>query len=139
YVTLNGVKIMARGAGGQMRGMRYGSTRPQLIILDDLEGDENVSTKDQMQKTRNWFNEDALPALDKDGMCLYLGTILCYDSLLDLVIRKDGRFESRRYRPSRHSPKTSLFGTNGRTYTSLMMQKRPLKLEISMRRIRTSC
>lgn len=98
YVTLNGVKIMARGAGGQMRGMRYGSTRPQLIILDDLEGDENVSTKDQMQKTRNWFNEDALPALDKDGMCLYLGTILCYDSLLDLVIRKDGRFESRRYK-----------------------------------------
>lgn len=98
YVTLNGVKVMARGAGGQIRGMRFGSTRPDLLILDDLEGDENVSTKEQMQKTRDWFNEDALPALSKNGICLYLGTILSYDSLLDLVIRKDGRFESRRYK-----------------------------------------
>lgn len=99
YVTRNGVKIMARGAGGQMRGMRFGNTRPQLMIFDDLEGEEDVNTKEQRVKMRNWFNEEALPAMDKvKGIALYVGTILCYDSLLDLVIRKDRRFKSRRYR-----------------------------------------
>lgn len=98
YVTLNGVKIMARGAGGQMRGMRYGKSRPELMIFDDLEGQENVSTPDQMRKTQAWFNEAALPALARDGIAVYLGTVLCYDSLLDRTIRQDKRFESRRYR-----------------------------------------
>lgn len=99
YVTSNGVKVMARGAGGQMRGMRFGNTRPQLMIFDDLEGEEDVNTKEQRAKMRNWFNEEALPAMDKvKGIALYVGTILCYDSLLDIVIRKDRRFKSKRYR-----------------------------------------
>src|SRR5699024_10753754 len=63
YVTQNGVKVMARGAGGQMRGMRYGSTRPQLMILDDLESEEDVRTKEQRAKILAWFNEEALPAI----------------------------------------------------------------------------
>lgn len=98
YVTLNNVKIMARGAGRQIRGMRFGKLRPELLILDDLEGQEHVSTSDQMEKMRKWFDEDALPAMDRKGMCLYLGTILCYDSLLDKVVRERGDFESRRYK-----------------------------------------
>ena len=98
YVTQNGVKVMARGAGKQIRGMRFGKTRPELLILDDLEGEEHISTSDQMDKIEKWFNEQALPAMDKDGICLYLGTILCYDSLLDKVVRTRGDFESRRYK-----------------------------------------
>lgn len=99
YVTQNGVKVMARGAGGQMRGMRYGSTRPQLMILDDLESDEDVRTKEQRAKILSWFNEEALPAIDKSkGKVIYVGTILSFDSLLDIVIREDKRFRSRRYK-----------------------------------------
>ena len=99
YVTQNGVKVMARGAGGQMRGMRYGSTRPQLMILDDLESEEDVRTKEQRAKILAWFNEEALPAIDKSkGKVIYVGTILSFDSLLDIVIREDKRFRSRRYK-----------------------------------------
>ena len=99
YVTQNGVKVMARGAGGQMRGMRYGSTRPQLMILDDLESEEDVRTKEQRAKILAWFNEEALPAIDKSkGKVIYVGTILSFDSLLDVVIREDKRFRSRRYK-----------------------------------------
>src|SRR5699024_10491112 len=47
----------------------------------------------------NWFNEEALPAIDKEkGKVLYVGTILSFDSLLDVVIRRDRRFKSRRYK-----------------------------------------
>lgn len=98
YITLNGVQVMARGAGKQIRGMRYGKLRPQLLILDDLEGQEHISTSDQMAKIEKWFNEEVLPAMDKKGVCLYLGTILCYDSLLDKVVRTRGDFTSRRYK-----------------------------------------
>lgn len=99
YITLNGVKVMARGAGGQIRGMRYGNVRPELIIFDDLESDEDVRTKDSREKLRQWFNEEALPAMSKEnGKALYVGTILGFESLLDEVIRKDRRFRSRRYK-----------------------------------------
>ncbi|MED4172572.1 phage terminase large subunit [Halalkalibacterium halodurans] len=97
YITANGVKVVAKGANTQIRGARHGNKRPQVIILDDLEGKENVSTPDQMRKTRAWFDEELLPAMAKDGICLYLGTILCYDSLLDYVIRERRDFESRKY------------------------------------------
>lgn len=118
YVTSNGVKVMARGAGGQMRGMRFGNTRPQLMIFDDLEGEEDVNTKEQRAKMRNWFNEEALPAMDKvKGIALYVGTILCYDSLLDIVIRKDRRFKSRRYKAvERFADNTELWDEWRRIY-----------------------
>ena len=104
YVTRNGVKIMARGAGKQIRGMRFGKLRPELLILDDLEGEEHISTSEQMDKIEKWFNEQALPAMAKNGMCLYLGTILCYDSLLDKVVRTRKDFESRRYKAVKSFP-----------------------------------
>ena len=36
-VLANGVAINARGRGAQIRGLKHGSFRPDLIILDDLE------------------------------------------------------------------------------------------------------
>lgn len=99
YITLNGVKVMARGAGGQMRGMRFGNVRPELIVLDDLESDEDVRTPVAREKIRNWFNEEVLPAMSKsNGKALYVGTILGYESLLEHVISKDRRFKSKRYK-----------------------------------------
>ena len=104
YVTQNGVKVMAVGAGKQIRGMRFGKLRPELMILDDLEGEEHVSTAEQMEKMEDWFQDQALPALSKDGLCLYLGTILAYNSLLDKVVRNRGDFESRKYKAVKEFP-----------------------------------
>lgn len=98
YITKNGVKVEARGAGGQMRGLRHGDTRPDMLVLDDLEDESSTNTPEQIAKMENWFNSALLPNLSNDGgICVYLGTILCYDSLLDKVIKNRKDFKCRKY------------------------------------------
>src|SRR5690625_5034316 len=97
FITNSGIKVEAKGLGTQVRGLRHGSTRPDLFILDDIESDESTSTPEQIAKAKAWFNDSMLPALAKDGLVIYLGTILCYGSLLHYVIEERRDFESKRY------------------------------------------
>ena len=51
----SGVKIEAIGSGKKIRGRRHKQWRPDLIVCDDLENDENVNTPEQRKKLRDWF------------------------------------------------------------------------------------
>lgn len=96
YITTSGTKVEAKGLGTQTRGLRHGNTRPDLFILDDLESKDSTNTPELIEKSKRWFNEEMLPALSKDnGICVYLGTILCYGSLLHYVINERKDFKSR--------------------------------------------
>lgn len=97
FITSSGTKVEAKGLQVQMRGLRHGNTRPDLFILDDLESKDSTNTPDLIEKSKAWFREEMLPALSKNGICIYLGTILCYDSLLDYVIRERRDFKSRKF------------------------------------------
>src|SRR5690625_780901 len=97
FITSSNIKVEAKGLGTQVRGLRHGSTRPDLFILDDLESDESTSTAEQIAKAKAWFNDSMLPALSKEGIVIYLGTILCYGSLLHYVIEERRDFESRKF------------------------------------------
>lgn len=97
FITTSNIKVEAKGLGTQVRGLRHGSTRPDLFILDDIESDESTSTAEQIAKARAWFNDSMLPALAKGGLVIYLGTILCYGSLLHYVLEERRDFESRRF------------------------------------------
>lgn len=97
FVTSTNAKVEAKGLGTQTRGLRHGSSRPTLAILDDLESKESTNTSELIEKSKAWFREEMLPSLSEDGLVVYLGTILCFDSLLDYVIRERGDFESRKY------------------------------------------
>ena len=97
FITNSGIKVEAKGLGTQVRGLRHGSTRPDLFILDDIESDESTSTPEQITKAKAWFNDSMLPAIAKDGLVIYLGTILCYGSLLHYVLEERKDFESRRF------------------------------------------
>src|SRR5690625_210104 len=97
FITSSNIKVEAKGLGTQVRGLRHGSTRPDLFILDDIESDESTSTADQITKAKAWFNDSMLPALAKGGIVIYLGTILCYGSLLHYVLEERRDFESRKF------------------------------------------
>src|SRR5690625_84184 len=97
YITSSNIKVEAKGLGTQVRGLRHGSSRPDLFILDDIESDESTSTADQITKAKAWFNDSMLPALAKGGIVIYLGTILCYGSLLHYVLEERRDFESRKF------------------------------------------
>lgn len=97
YITKSGTKVEGKGLGTQTRGLRHGSSRPDLFILDDLESEASTNTPDLIEKSKTWFREEMLQAMSKEGICVYLGTILCYGSLLHHVIEERRDFESRKF------------------------------------------
>lgn len=88
-VKVNGhlLKIEAFGAGAKLRGTRFLSYRPDLIILDDIENDENVLSKAYRDKLENWYKKAVkkLPALKSNYNIIIVGTILHYDSVLSRI------------------------------------------------------
>ena len=93
----NGVKIEALGAGKKIRGRRHKQWRPDLILCDDLENDENVNTAEQRKKLRDWFYKAVEKAGDTYTDIVYIGTLLHYDALLANVA-KNPEYEAVRYK-----------------------------------------
>lgn len=87
-LTRNDIKMQAFGAGKRMRGLRHGPHRPDFVLLDDLENDENVATPAQRDKLWSWLNKTVLNLGGPDGSLdvLSVGTILHYDSVLARVL-----------------------------------------------------
>ncbi|NVM78892.1 putative phage terminase large subunit-like protein [Duganella sp. SG902] len=87
-VTKNDVKVEVFGSGKKIRGRRHGPYRPDLIIGDDLENDENVRSPEQRDKLLSWVNKSllSLGAADDSMDVFIIGTILHYDSVLSRLI-----------------------------------------------------
>lgn len=90
-VTDNNIHLVGKSAGQSLRGIKYNSIRPDLIIIDDLENDENVETDGQRIKLYNWFTKVLLKCGGINPIFVYIGTVLNYDALLYKVIH-DVRF-----------------------------------------------
>ncbi|MFW2439112.1 MAG: phage terminase large subunit [Arenicellales bacterium] len=88
-VTANDCKVKAAGSGKRLRGMRHGPYRPDLIVLDDIENDENVRSKTQRDKLESWLKKAVLKLGPPDGSMdlIYIGTILHYDSVLNRTMK----------------------------------------------------
>ena len=63
-------RLMAKGAEQKLRGLKWGSKRPDLIVGDDLEDDEQVLNKDRREKFRKWFFGALIPARSMNGKVL---------------------------------------------------------------------
>lgn len=85
-ITRNNVRILALGARKKIRGRRFKNKRPDLIICDDLENDENTQNPDQRKKNENWFFKAVSKAGDESTDIIIVGTIIHYDSLLTKLI-----------------------------------------------------
>ena len=96
WVTSNGVTVMPRGSGQQIRGSIEGYYRPDLILCDDLEEKEKVRSDEQRLKLKEWFFSDVCNSIDrhrKDWRIVVIGTILHEDSLLQNLL-DDPEWES---------------------------------------------
>lgn len=90
--TANSIKIQCAGARKKMRGWVYGAYRPDLVLLDDLENDENVENPDQRDKLQKWLLRTPLKlaAAGEKMDVVYIGTILHYDSVLNRILKNKG-------------------------------------------------
>ena len=77
------IYFKGRGAGQKMRGTRIGGKRPNIILLDDIENDENVESKEAREKLKNWFFNAVIPAVNPNRFEIdFIGTPIHQDALL---------------------------------------------------------
>lgn len=83
-ILRNGNQLRAKGRGYQIRGFR-----PTKVILDDLEDDEMVRSKEQRDKLGEWFLGALLNTLEPNQQLIYIGTLLHPLSLLKRIVCGD--------------------------------------------------
>lgn len=104
----NGAILVARGKGGQVRGLNYQARRPNRIILDDVEDDGSVESDTERKKTEDWFYS----AVEKAGQVMEgmrghegaqdelritnLGTLLGAECLM-MTLTRDPKFSTVRF------------------------------------------
>ena len=71
-----------------MRGWTHGPYRPDLIVLDDIENDEQVRNPEQRDKLESWLKSTVLHlgGVGEKADVIYIGTILHYDSVLNRTL-----------------------------------------------------
>lgn len=82
-------RVVAKGAEQKLRGLLWNGSRPDLIIVDDLENDELVMNQDRREKLRKWFNGALLPSMSPKGKLRMWGTVLHIDSQLNRRMPQD--------------------------------------------------
>lgn len=81
-VLKNGIRIIALGTGQRIRGFIEGDTRPNLILMDDIESEKNANTREARANNRRWILDAVIPSGSDDVKIVYIGTVLSEDCFL---------------------------------------------------------
>lgn len=76
-------RVLVKGAGQRMRGLKWRAVRPDMVLCDDLEDDEIVLNQDRREKFMRWFYGAVRPLIREGGRIRLYGTIMHGDSLLE--------------------------------------------------------
>ncbi|MFB3828946.1 MAG: hypothetical protein ACE15B_19425 [Bryobacteraceae bacterium] len=98
FVTSTDIKIMGRGRFSSARGLKHKQHRPDLVIVDDIEDDELVESKEQREKLDRWFRRVVSNIVGPGGKLFIIGTILHHDSLLSRLLKQTDVFTTRIWR-----------------------------------------
>lgn len=79
-------RVIAKGAGQRMRGLKWERKRPDTCVFDDMEDEEMVLNEQRREKFRRWFYGTVRPILRGGGRIRGVGTIIGYDSLLERMM-----------------------------------------------------
>lgn len=89
----NRCQIRAKGAGYQIRGFR-----PDCVVCDDLEEDEQVRSKDRREKMEDWFWKSLVNTLNPGAQLIVVGTILHPLSFLNGLLKGKKGWITRKYK-----------------------------------------
>ena len=90
-------KFQAVGIGSEVRGVRFGSSRPTKIIFDDVEDAEEVYNEDLRDKLADRYMEDFTKLGTKETNIEFVGTVLHKKSLLKRL-EKNPAYDSKIYK-----------------------------------------
>lgn len=82
----NGFVFMARGIDSANLGMKVGSMRPQVLIMDDIEPDESNYSVHQMEKRLGTVRDAILP-LNNFARVVLIGTVTMHGSIVHQLVQ----------------------------------------------------
>lgn len=91
FMTRDGCGFFSRGKGQSPRGMRAREWRPDYVVIDDLDDDEEVQNPKRIQKSLDWVLEALFGALDMGrGRFIMVGNRIHKKSVLALMAERPG-------------------------------------------------
>jgi len=91
FVTSDSCCFKALGRGQSPRGMRFKESRPDYIVIDDLDDDELCRNPSRVEDLTNWVKEALFGSLDVGrGRFLMAGNLISKTSVLQKICESDG-------------------------------------------------
>lgn len=95
FKAANGVKFLACGRGQSPRGLRDRESRPDYIVIDDLDDDELCRNEKRVHDLTDWVKEALFGALDVGrGRFIMVGNLISKNSVLFNITKTPGVFVS---------------------------------------------
>lgn len=90
FKTRSGCSFRALGAGQSPRGTRHKNYRPDCIVFDDIDTDEECRNPDRIVAKWKWIERATVPAMSVSGnyRILFLGNIIAPDCCIQRAINK---------------------------------------------------
>ena len=95
-VFANGIRLLAMGRGGAIRGIKFHDARPDMLFVDDLENDESVKSPVVRRRTKIWFTKVLTPACDPNVRMRVAATPLDPDALA-MDLERDPAWLTRKF------------------------------------------
>jgi len=86
FTTKNGVRVLARGKGEKVRGLKNRQHRPDKVIVDDFENDENVENPKLVEKGIRWLRRAVIGSMGAGYTFLMIGNLFHPKSVLSQFI-----------------------------------------------------
>ena len=96
FKAANGVKFLACGRGQSPRGLRDRESRPDYIVIDDIDDDELCRNEKRVHDLTDWVKEALFGALDVGrGRFIMVGNLISKNSVLFNISNTRGVFLSK--------------------------------------------
>lgn len=96
FKAANGVKFLACGRGQSPRGLRDRESRPDYIVIDDLDDDELCRNDKRVHDLTDWVKEALFGSLDVGrGRFIMVGNLISKNSVLNQIAHTKGVHLSR--------------------------------------------
>ena len=97
FTTLESkVSFVALGRGQSPRGLKKTGSRPDYIIIDDLDDDELCLNAERVKKATSWVEDALFPTQGAEGgRFIMVGNLIGKDSVLAAIARKEGTFTTK--------------------------------------------
>jgi len=83
FITTSNIRVMAKGKGDNIRGLRHLQYRPDLFVGDDLDSLKTVLNLEQRDKTFNWLMAEVLSGLNQEyGKVVVIGNMIHFDCIM---------------------------------------------------------